>query len=65
MANMSYCRFQNTLLALQDCKEALDEIQDGNEEELPKKGSEEYWAMLHLICHCKYIADNHNPEDYK
>jgi hypothetical protein len=25
MANMSYCRFQNTLNDLRDCQEALDE----------------------------------------
>jgi len=25
MANMSYCRFQNTLLDLEDCLEALQE----------------------------------------
>lgn len=65
MANMSYCRFQNTSLALRDCKEALDEIRHGNEEELPKKGSDEHWAMVHLIEICKYVADNHSPEDFE
>ncbi len=51
MANMSYCRFHNTLQALRDCKEALEE---GG---LPKitKNEEEYWAMQHLIQLCGEI----------
>ncbi len=64
MANMSYCRFHNTLLALRDCKEALDNAAD-DEEELPREGSEERWAMVRLIEVCKQIADEHDPEDYK
>jgi hypothetical protein len=32
MANMSYCRFQNTLNDLQDCEDHLgDEIEDSTE----------------------------------
>jgi len=31
MSNMSYCRFQNTLLDLQDCRVALEEMTTGNE----------------------------------
>ena len=59
MANMSYCRFHNTLLALRDCKEALDDAT-----ELPKKDSEEYWAMLRLIEICQDIAhyDANKPQ---
>lgn len=64
MANMSYCRFQNTLGDLRDCKGALDEDLDDNDE-LPQKGSDEHWAMLQLIEVCKEIVDNHDPEDYK
>ena len=32
MANMSYCRFRNTLEDLQDCVSALNEIAEGAEE---------------------------------
>jgi len=57
MANMSYCRFHNTLLALRDCKEALEDADD-----LPKEGTEEHWAMLRLIEVCQDIAHyNANP----
>ncbi len=53
MANMSYCRFHNTLMALRDCKEALE---GGG---LPKitKNEEEYWAMLRLITLCGEIHE--------
>ena len=33
MANMSYCRFQNTLVDLGDCIEALDAILEGDYDE--------------------------------
>ena len=51
MANMSYCRFENTMNALQDCYEHLDDdISDSETEpdyrycliELCKKITEEY-----------------------
>ncbi len=52
MANMSYCRFHNTLLALRDCKEALQD------RDLPKPSNEEeYWAMLRLIEVCGEIQE--------
>ena len=31
MANMSYCRFQNTLMDMQDCFNIMDEAVDLNE----------------------------------
>ena len=31
MANMSYCRFQNTVMDMQDCFNAMDEAVDLNE----------------------------------
>lgn len=43
MGNMSYCRFENTLEALEDCREAMDE---GGAEDL---SAEEARARLHLI----------------
>ncbi len=33
MANMSYCRFQNTLRDLRDCWDALDDVDDLSDEE--------------------------------
>jgi hypothetical protein len=33
MANMSYCRFQNTVTDLMDCLEALNEQEIASEEE--------------------------------
>ena len=64
MANMSYCRFQNTVMALRDCKGALDEaLEEGGE--LPKKDTEEHWAMVHLLEVCQEIVDSHDPEDYR
>lgn len=63
MANMSYCRFHNTLNDLRDCKEALDNLEENDD--LPQKGSEEHWAMTRLLHLCKEIASSHNPHDYK
>jgi hypothetical protein len=46
MANMSYCRFQNTLHDFQDCYDALEEVDfnldamENNEEE----GDGEQWS---------------------
>lgn len=36
MVNMSYCRFQNTLLALRECKQHLQEMANGAEEALSR-----------------------------
>lgn len=35
MSNMSYCRFHNTLMDLQDCRDALDEM--GNSSYIMKR----------------------------
>ncbi len=48
MANMSYCRFENTFKALQDCYENLDD-RDLSESE------EEY--KIKLIRICNVISD--------
>ena len=60
MSNMSYCRFRNTLKALQDCDDALSnenmELQtDDNEDGL---SGEEHRAKEELIELCKDIARN-------
>lgn len=51
MANMSYCRFQNTLQDLRDCYYNLDDIEDMDEEELE--------ARKQLIQLCKDIAEDY------
>ncbi len=50
MANMSYCRFQNTLEDLRDCYDAMYDIDGLNDEE--KKAFE---SMVEL---CVEIANN-------
>lgn len=57
---MSYCRFENTVIDLIDCKEALDElgsraiIEDASEYEAPK--------VKQLIELCKEIVDSHGDD---
>jgi hypothetical protein len=53
MANMSYCRFHNTLSDLRDCWDNMDD--DLSEEERK--------ARERLIALCKRIADNYCDED--
>lgn len=55
MANMSYCRFHNTLKDLEDCRDALDSGEISSQEEKKKAK-----ALVEL---CKEIADNYD-EDY-
>lgn len=52
MSNLSYCRFQNTTPDLEDCVEALEEI-DGNLAELSK---DEARAADRLIELCHRVA---------
>lgn len=53
MANMSYCRFENTHSDLQDCETALYNIESLDElSESEKKYAER------LIKMCRNIADN-------
>ena len=55
MANMSYCRFKNTLEDLQDCHRALDGMSD-YKAELSK---EELEAALKLLRLCELLADDY------
>lgn len=57
MANMSYCRFQNTLGDLRDCKEALD---FGEAEDL---SAEEQKAKDRLIELCDEISSDYGEQD--
>lgn len=52
MANMEYCRFQNTLLDLKECRDVLD-----NREPLTSR--EEVDAAKELIMLCMSIAEDH------
>ncbi len=53
MTNMSYCRFQNTELALKDCEGVLEEMVDS----VPKRLSdEELYAAQRLVASCLNIV---------
>ena len=62
MSNMSYCRFQNTLRDLEDCVEAMYDI-DGNFEELSPEEARAAKALLDL-CNNLVISYYHlNDEE--
>lgn len=61
MANMSYCRFHNTLIDLNDCESALDEFI--NEGENTISSDEERRCAKKLIELCRYIAENYQESD--
>jgi hypothetical protein len=54
MANMSYCRFRNTL---EDLRECYDNMDDGDVSE------EEQRARKRLIQLCREIVDNYGDDD--
>jgi hypothetical protein len=56
MSNMSYCRFENTLDDLWDCKRALD---DGAFIDKEMDKDHERPSMIKLIKLCKRIADDY------
>lgn len=61
MANMSYCRFHNTLADLNDCESALNAFINDDENTISSK--EERSKAKQLIELCQYIADNYSAED--
>lgn len=61
MANMSYCRFRNTLSDLNDCESALDGFINNDENTI--ESEEERKKAKQLITLCKFIADNYSEED--
>ena len=61
MANMSYCRFHNTLADLNDCESALNAFINDDENTIESK--EERSNAKKLIELCQYIADNYSAED--
>lgn len=61
MANMSYCRFHNTLSDLNDCESALDSFINNDENTISSE--EERSKAKKLIELCAYIAENYTVED--
>ena len=61
MANMSYCRFHNTLADLNDCESALNAFINNDENTIESK--EERSNAKKLIELCSYIAENYTAED--
>jgi endonuclease III len=59
MGNMSYCRFENTLEDLRDCKDALDE---GALNNVMGVSGFEREAMRNLIALCQDIADEYGED---
>ena len=55
MANMGYCRFQNTLLDLEDCQRALYSMRNYRTE----LSEEEQEAALKLFRLCELLADDY------
>ena len=55
MANPPYCRFQNTLADLKDCRDALHE----RESYRPPLSIEELDAMWSLLKICHELADRY------
>lgn len=53
MANMSYCRYQNTLNDLEDC---INDMEEGSWEELSQ---EEHNAMTSILCRMIEFFDSH------
>ncbi len=54
MSNMSYCRFENTSVDLDDCYNALEEMY--GEEDFEKLSDYERFAAIRLINTCKDIV---------
>lgn len=61
MANMSYCRFHNTLADLQDCENALENFINNDENTISSE--EERRKAKQLIELCQQIAENYTTED--
>ncbi len=52
MSNMSYCRFENTLNDLRDCRKALQELFESEDKQLSEYESD---AAMALIEECESI----------
>ena len=54
MPNMSYCRFRNTLMHLEDCADAIDDIEGPNDPDRPEDEEREAADGLRAMCE-RYI----------
>ena len=61
MANMSYCRFHNTLSDLYDCKSALEDFLENDENVISSEEERRKAKMLIEVCH--EIADRWDASD--
>ena len=61
MANMSYCRFHNTLNDLYDCQNALEDFIENKENVISSE--EERHKAKRLIEACQEIAERFEPDD--
>jgi len=61
MANMSYCRFHNTLTDLYDCQSALEDFINNDENVI--SSNEERYKAKKLIEVCREIADAFEESD--
>ncbi|MNV74187.1 hypothetical protein D3C71_1673880 [compost metagenome] len=52
MSNMSYCKFHNTLIDLTDCRNTIEEMVTGDEDELFTLSREEARAAENLAEQC-------------
>ena len=57
MANMSYCRFQNTSLDLKDCVEVLQEELDNLDGWDLKQREDEFVAAKRMVSLCKRYVE--------
>jgi len=57
MSNMSYCRFQNTLEDLKDCKEHINDTRDMSDDE--KRARNRLVNVCRMIVEDYYNKDNH------
>ena len=58
MANMSYCRFENTLNDLNDC---LNEMENGIENTLSRTESRSFAELVEI---CRLISERFGDADY-
>lgn len=65
MANMSYCKFENTVIDMRDCINTLHDF-DGNIEEMMTSASSPYEAraMKKFLRLCEEVANEFVYEDY-
>ena len=61
MANMSYCRFQNTVMDLEDCLEKIDENGSINET-LEQLSREEKNALIRMATMMREFYETYEKE---